>query len=200
MNVAGIVLAAGGSSRMGRNKILFRFGGETLLRRCARTALEAGLDPVLVVLGHEAALAETELSGLPCRTVVNTAWAKGMNTSLDAGIGAVSAASDAAVVLLADMPCVDAAMIRAVVARSADGASPLVASRYGDVLAPPTLYRRTLFPELRGGEGDGRGREVVRRHGQEAAFVDWPPSALADVDVPEDLERAKARLGGEEEV
>jgi molybdenum cofactor cytidylyltransferase len=73
----------------------------------------------------------------------------------------------------------------------------VVASRYGAVPAPPTLYARALFPELRGGEGEGRGREVVRRHAGEAAWVDWPPSALADVDEAADLERARAGLGEE---
>ncbi len=195
MTVAGILLAAGAARRMGQNKVLLGLDGETLLRRAARRGIAAGLDPLLVVLGHEAERAAAELDGLACRAVVNDAWARGINTSLSAGVAAVPPEPEAAVVLLADMPFVDAAMIRAVVDRSRETGAPLVTSRYGEVTAPPTLYRRSLFPELQGGEGEGRGREVVRRHRDLCEMVDWPPSALADLDLPADLERARARLG-----
>lgn len=197
MKVAGILLAAGAATRMGRNKVLLELEGESLLRRAARRAIEAGLDPVLVVLGHEAARAEAELSGLRCSAVLNPEYARGISSSLSAGVGAVPPDASAAVVLLADMPFVDAAAIRAVVARYRETGAPVVTARYGEVTAPPTLYDRALFPELRGGEGEGRGREVVRRHRDRAAHVDWPASALADLDEPDDLERARARLGSE---
>jgi molybdenum cofactor cytidylyltransferase len=180
---------------MGRNKLLISLGGETLLRRAARRALAAGLDPVVVVLGHQAGRARRELDGLACRAVVNPRHVGGLNTSLAAGVGAVPPEAEAAVVLLADMPLVDEAMIRAVVDRHAATGAPLVTARYGEVCAPPTLYARRLFQEIQGGEGEGRGREVVRRHRGEAAFVDFPPAALADLDVPEDLERARGAGG-----
>jgi molybdenum cofactor cytidylyltransferase len=197
MPVAGIVLAAGSATRMGRNKLLLELGGESLVRRAARVAGEAGLDPVLVVLGHEAERVRDALLGLRCEVVLNPRHALGMSTSLDAGVASLPPGTAAAVVLLADMPFVDAAMIRALVLRHGEGGAPVVSSRYGAVPAPPTLYARAVFPELLGGEGEGRGREVVRRHAGEVAFVDWPASALADVDLDEDLERARARLGEE---
>jgi len=193
MNVAGVVLAAGSSTRMGRNKVLLPLHGEPLVRRVVRAAVEAGLSPVLVVLGPDADLVRAALAGLPYDPVPNPRHALGMSTSLDAGIAAVPEGALAAVVLLADMPFVDTAMIRAVVARHGEG-SRLASARYGGVPAPPTLYGRSLFPELRGGEGEGRGREVVRRHAEEVAFVDFPASALEDVDEAKDLERARARL------
>jgi molybdenum cofactor cytidylyltransferase len=194
VKIAGILLAAGSAARMGENKLLISLDGETLLRRAARRALAAGLDPVLVVLGHGADEALAEIDGLGCRAVPNPDHARGINTSLSAGVDAVPPDSAAAVVLLADMPWVDAGMIRAVALRHAETGASVVTSRYGDATAPPTLYARSLFPELRGGVGEGRGREVVRRHAGDAAFVDWPKAALADLDFPEDLERARARL------
>ena len=196
MKVTGILLAAGAATRMGRNKLLISLEGETLLRRAARRALGAGLDPVVVVLGHEAGRARRELDGLACRAVVNPRHVRGLDTSLAAGVGAVPPEAEAAVVLLADMPLVDEAMIRAVVDRHAATGAPLVTARYGEVSAPPTLYARRLFQEIQGGEGEGRGREVVRRHRGEAAFVDFPPAALADLDLPEDLARARGAGGG----
>jgi molybdenum cofactor cytidylyltransferase len=188
VRVAGIVLAAGRSARMGRNKLLLRFGGESLVRRAARTALEAGLEPVIVVLGHEEERVAAELAGLPCLAVRNGRHELGMNTSIDAGVGALPPEVGAAVMILADMPLVTAAMLRALVDRHRAGGAALVASRYGAVIAPPALYARPILGELRGGQGDGRGREVLRRHEGEVAWVDWPSEALADLDEPGDLQ------------
>jgi len=197
MAVAGILLAAGAATRMGRNKLLIELAEEPLVRRAARRALEAGLAPLVVVLGHEADQARAALAGLPCTAVVNPRFGEGMNTSLSAGVAALPPDAEAAVVLLADMPFVEPAMIQAVVARWRETGAPVVASRYGEATAPPTLYARALFPLLQGGTGEGRGREVVRGQGERARFVDWPPSALADLDVVEDVARARARLGAE---
>jgi molybdenum cofactor cytidylyltransferase len=198
MRIAGIVLAAGAATRMGRNKLLLAVGGESLVRRAARTAGEADLDPVVVVLGHEAERARAALEGVRCEVVLNPRHALGQSTSLDAGVAALPAAAKAAVVLLADMPLVTPAMIRAVVASYLESGAPIVSSRYGGVPAPPTLFARALFPELRGGEGEGRGRDVVHRHAGEVAFVEWPASSLEDVDEAGDLERARARVDEEE--
>jgi molybdenum cofactor cytidylyltransferase len=195
MAVAGILLAAGAATRMGRNKLLLELAGEPLVRRAARCALAAGLSPVLVVLGHEADQVRRALAGLACTPVSNPCFAEGMNTSLSAGVTAVPPEAEAALVLLADMPFVEPAMIEAVVARWRETGAPVVASRSGASPAPPTLYARSLFPLLTGGTGEGRGREVVRGQGERARFVDWPAAALADLDVAEDVEHARARLG-----
>ena len=87
--VAGVVLAAGSSSRLGRNKLLLDVGGEALVRRTVRRAVAAGLDPVVVVVGHEAERVTAELAGVPCRLVVNPDHASGQSSSLQAGIAAV---------------------------------------------------------------------------------------------------------------
>ena len=193
--IAGVVLAAGTSSRMGSNKLLFAWEGETLLRRAVRRALEAGLDPVIVVLGYEADLARRELEDLPCRAVVNSAYTSGgVHLSLRAGAAAIPDTCAAAVVMLADMPFVTTDMLREMMQRYRDGTTMLVASRYGDVQAPPTLYDRTLLPELIAAEGPGCGKAIVRRHAEATTFVAWPPECLDDVDVPADYERARLRL------
>lgn len=194
--VAAIVLAAGTSSRMGggRNKLLLDFEGQSLLRRSVRRVIDAGLDPVIVVLGHEADLTRRELEGLPCSTVVNPAYAQGgVHLSLRTGIAALPDTADATVVLLADMPFVTTDMLTTLVRRFRDTAAPLVVSQYGEIQAPPTLYTRPLFAELAIAEGPGCGKAVVRRHRDEAVFVSWPFERLDDVDVPDDYDRAKSR-------
>jgi molybdenum cofactor cytidylyltransferase len=193
-SVAGVVLAAGTSTRMGRNKLLFELAGSTVLRQAVSRATEAGLDPVIVVLGHEADRARRELDHLPVEVVVNPSYQDGLNASLRAGIAALPPATCAAVVLLADMPFVTTAMLVTLVERYRAGTAPLVISEYAGVNAPPILYDRSLFPELLTGAGEGAGRDVVRRHRSEGVVVSWPASALADLDLPDDYDRLLAQI------
>jgi len=191
---AAIVLAAGTSSRMGgRNKLLLEVGGKPLVRRVVRTALEAGLEPVVVVVGHQAGRVRKALDRLGCRIVDNPHYRGGMTTSLRAGVAALPEEAPAAVMILADMPRVTAGMLAGLTA--AHAANParkplLVLSDYGGVLAPPTLFDRALFPELLALPDDRCPRSVVKRHRDTAAVLRWPAAALADLDRPEDLPAA----------
>jgi molybdenum cofactor cytidylyltransferase len=193
--VAGILLAAGTSSRMGSNKLLFELEGEGVLRRAARQALAGGLSPLLVVLGHEAERARPELEGLACQVVINPDYEKGINSSLKAGVAALPAEAYAAMVMLADMPFVTPEMIAALIARYRASEAPLVISDYEGVNAPPMLYDRSLFGELLVMTGEGCGRQVVKRHREEAEVLSWPAAALSDLDVPEDYERIRTEPG-----
>ena len=195
-SVAGVVLAAGTSSRMGRNKLLLEVAGKSLLRRAVTTAIDGGLDPVLVVLGHESERARRELEGLGCEVVLNAGFQEGIHSSVRTGIAAVPAGCAAAVVLLADMPLVDAEMVRTLIRRYRDGRLLLVVSDYEGVDAPPILYDRPLFVELAVLEGEGCGKRVVKRHSGEAVRIRWPARALTDLDRPEDVERVRGELGG----
>ena len=191
--VAGLVLAAGTSTRMGQNKLLLEIDGETIVHRAVRRAAEGGLDPVFVVLGHEADRTREAIGALECRTVLNPNYAAGVNSSLRAGIQAVAETSaQAAVVVLADMPFVTAGMIETLIREYRESTAPLVVSDYEGVNAPPVLYDRALFHELAVSEGQGCGKHVVKQHRHEARSVAWPAQALADLDVPEDIERVKA--------
>lgn len=196
-SVAGVVLAAGTSSRMGRNKLLLDVGGQSLLRRAVRTAIDAGLDPVLVVVGHESERARSELAELSCEWVLNAGYQEGIHSSVRTGIAAVPGRCAAAVVMLADMPLVDAEMVRTLIRRYVADRPPLVVSDYEGVDAPPILYDRSLFPELAVLEGEGCGKRVVKRHSAEAIRIRWPTRALTDLDRPDDLERIRSELGGE---
>jgi molybdenum cofactor cytidylyltransferase len=192
--VAAVLLAAGSSTRMGgENKLLLALDGEPVVARAARAAIEARLEPVIVVVGHEADRVRGALRALPCQMVVNPDHALGKGSSLQAGISEASFGSSAraAVVMLADMPFVTSAMLRSMVERYRASGAPMVVSRYGDVNAPPMLYDRALFAELLALPGEACGKEMVRRHRAEAAVMDWPESALADIDVPGDYQRAR---------
>lgn len=189
-----LLLAAGSSSRMGNNKMLLEIDGETVLRRAAGRAVSAGLDPVLVVTGHQREHAEAQVAGLGCRTVFNADHETGIHTSVRAGIDALDDDVDAVIIMLPDMPLVTDAMLRGLVTRYRGTDTPLVISRYGDeVKAPPMLYDRSLFGELRVMQ-QRCGREVVKRHHDEALVMEWPIEALADIDTPDDYTRVRATI------
>ena len=191
---AAVVLAAGSSTRLGRNKLLLDAGGESLVRRAVETAHEAGLDPVYVVLGHEAELVRKEIEDLPCSMVLNPRHSRGAGSSLKVGVAAAGDAR-ALVVMLADMPFVTAEMLRTLVSRWRETGAALVVSRYGaDVEAPPNLFTRALVLELLAGDDERCAKGVVNGHREEAVFVSWPEESLRDIDVPGDYERVRALL------
>lgn len=160
--------------------------------RVAGLALEAGLSPVLVGLGHEAERVAAALDGLAVETVVNPDHRTGMHGSIPRGLAHVPADCAAAVVLLADMPAVTVGMVEAPVARFRGGTEPLVVPVYREVQAPPTPYGQPLLGSL-ARTGTGGGRRVVLEHRAEAAELRWPEAALVDVDRPEDARRLGLR-------
>ncbi|MGH7548408.1 MAG: nucleotidyltransferase family protein [Gemmatimonadales bacterium] len=190
-----MILAAGASRRMGAgtNKMLLKLEGESLVRRAVRRALAAGLSPVVVVLGHEAGRLRAELAGLPCDFAINPDFTGPTSGSLHKGLEQLPADVGAAVVMLADMVHVTDQMLAGIAAAARGTEAPLVVSRYGDVTAPPLLFRRALFPELLAWTGEGCGKTVVQRHRGEAAYVDWPAAVLTDVDTPEDFAALSVR-------
>lgn len=185
---AGVVLAAGASRRMGRNKMLLPLDDEPMVHRAVRRALDAGLAPVVVVLGHEPERIREALADLDCFFVTSDDANGPTSASLHAGLRALGPTVSAAVVMLADMVHVSEAMIRALMDASAQGDAPLEVSRYGEVFAPPLLFRRALWPELFAWTGEGCGKAVVIAHGAEAGIHDWPADALKDIDTPSDYD------------
>jgi len=182
---------------MGRNKLLLEVEGQPLVRRSAQVALRAGLDPVVVVTGHDAKAVSAVLVDLPCRVAFNPKYEAGLHASV--AVGAVCVASKpvtAVVVVLADMPFVTASMVREVVARHRATKAAVVVSRYGDgPSAPPVLFDRRLFGELAAMESGG-GRAIIERHREDVAEVVWPSEAAQDVDCPDDYASVRAALAG----
>lgn len=194
--VAGVVMAAGTSTRMGRNKLLLDLEGEPVVRRTAQRMVAAGLDPVIVVLGHEAELVRQALGDVAAhiQLVVNADYLRGVNSSLKTGIASLPETVGAAVVVLADMPFVTSDMLSALVTQYRASSAPLVISDYDGVNAPPMLYDRSLFAELLTMEGEGCGKAVVKRHRAEALVISWPAAALNDLDVPADYDLVRESL------
>jgi molybdenum cofactor cytidylyltransferase len=196
-SIAAIVLAAGRSSRMGGpNKLLAEIGGRPLVRMVVEAALASRARPVLVVTGHQRERVEAALAGLPVRFVHNPDYAEGLGTSLKAGIAALPADVDGAVVCLGDMPQVDAALIDSLIGaldpdKGALVAVPTLDGKRGN----PVVWSRRFFPDLMAVEGDVGARHLIGRYGE--AVVEVPVSgaaALTDIDTPAALAAIKAEL------
>ena len=185
--IAAVILAAGGSARFGTPKQLLIQHGENLVQRIARIAIDAGLDPVIVVLGAFAPSIKIFLSGFDRLTIVtNENWESGQASSLRAGINrAISLDSDAAVILLADQPLVDETSIRRIV-DAFDLEHRVVASSYSDVLGAPALFSKEFFTSLLELSGDHGAGAWLRANADVVTAVKMDEAAL-DIDTPDDL-------------
>lgn len=185
-----VVLAAGGSTRMGEPKQLLRYGGTTLLGRAVAVALGSRCRPVVVVLGSGAEAARAEVDPR-ARVVVNEAWEEGMGSSIRCGVSALGDAAAAAVVMLCDQPFVTSELIDRLVEAHLDRGAPVVASEYDAAgertRGVPALFDRALFPELLALSGAQGAKRVVERHASDLVTVPAPEAAF-DVDTPDDYE------------
>jgi molybdenum cofactor cytidylyltransferase len=186
-NVAAVVLAAGGSTRMGRPKQLLPWDGRTLLRHAVEVAGEAGCDPVVVVLGAAADRLRPELDGLPVTVVENPVWEQGPGSSVRVGLTAVGPA-DAVVFLVCDQPLVDAAHVRRLIVAERTTGRPMAASQYEDTLGVPALFARECIADLRALPPGAGARQLLARRPEAVAVVPFPAGAI-DLDTPADYER-----------
>jgi molybdenum cofactor cytidylyltransferase len=195
--IAAVVLAAGRSTRMrGPNKLLAEIARRPLVRIVAEEALASRADPVIVVAGHQRAEVEKALAGLRVRIVHNPDFAEGLGTSLRAGIAAVPADSDAAIVCLGDMPRVDAALMnRLIAAFDPDRGALVVVPTFEGKRGNPVLWSRRFFPDLMAIEGDVGARHLIGRYSEAVAELTVEGKAtLVDVDTPEALSGVKAEM------
>lgn len=188
-DVAAVLLAAGGSRRLGQPKQLLVYRGRALLHHAAAAMLASPCRPVLVVLGADAERADAALDGLPVDVVRNPRWADGVGTSIAVGIAAAAARGVAgAVIALADQARVSGATIaRLLAARTATG-RPIVASRYAGTVGVPAYFDAAVFPQLLGLEPDQGCKQLILAAGEHAPHVDCPEAEL-DVDTMRDYRR-----------
>ena len=193
--IAAIVLAAGLSSRMGRNKLLVELNGKPLLRHAVEAAAKSAADPVIVVTGNESGKVADALAGLEVRTVVNPDYALGLSTSLRAGIAALPGDCDGALVLLGDMPGVSSALLDRMIAAfsPADNRAIVVAS-HGGKRGNPVLWARRFFPEILMLEGDSGAKPLIAANGELVCEVEAADDGpLADIDTQQALAAYQSR-------
>ena len=183
IDTCGILLAAGAGARMGKPKALLRLGGETLLERGVRMLLEAGCNPIVVVLGA----ADYEVTDARVTAIRNADWESGMASSFRAGLAAAS--GPAAVIALVDQPGITAAAVQRL--REAYRPGHATCATFGGEQRTPVLFDAALWPQVSAAvTGDAGARYWLRRH--PALVIPVACDDLADptdLDVPEDLTR-----------
>lgn len=191
MKVGAIILAAGSSSRLGQPKQLLLYRGQTLIRRAAHAALDAGCAPVAAVVGSAREKVAASLHDLEVIILPNESWRRGIGTSIRAGVNALQEC-DALAILACDQPRVGATLIRQLIARQEETGKPMVASAYAGTRGVPALFARACFEQLLSlGEEQGAKTLLIHRP-NDVAQIDFPAGAV-DLDTPEDWARLRGR-------
>jgi molybdenum cofactor cytidylyltransferase len=175
---------------MGQPKPLLLWRGELFIRHIARTALGAGLSPVVIVAGEHTAEIHAAVADLPISLIHNPDWKAGQSTSVRCGLRALPDTIGSAIFLLADQPHIPIELVKALQDQHAQSLSPIVAPLIDDRRGNPVLFDRVTFADLLSLTGDVGGRAVFARH--PIAFVPWhDANLLLDVDTPEDYQRLR---------
>jgi len=185
--LAGIILAAGESSRMGTDKALLIYRGRTFLEVILSTLHGAGIDRVVVVLGHHAEETQRAVDLSSAQVVVNTGYRRGQTSSLQAGLRALESDKLAAVVLcLVDHPAVSVETLRKLMKSFRMSGSSVVIPTFQDQRGHPVLIGRALFAELKNLGPEQGANAVIRKHRAATQFVQVNDAGiLTDVDDPE---------------
>ncbi|HEY47446.1 MAG TPA: putative selenium-dependent hydroxylase accessory protein YqeC [Anaerolineae bacterium] len=187
--VAGVVLAAGDSKRLGQPKQLLLWRGKPLVMHAVQAGQGAKLSPIVVVIGAEGEAVRKALENEPVLIVENEAWSTGLSSSVRAGLASVEGNSEAVVMLLSDMPFVRAELVEALIKEHRRTLSPLVVPRVGGRRTNPVLFDRSTFSALKAVRGDQGGRILLEQFSK--VWVECDETILFDLDTPEDLERLK---------
>lgn len=181
--IAGILLAAGQSTRFGRQKLLEPWRGEALVRNAARALIDAGLRPLVVVVSDDPLLVDA-LAGLPLTTVENPHPENGISSSIAIGLRVLPETVDAALIAVGDQPYLTGQAIEQLVGAFTPGR--IVVPRFGDHRGNPPVFARRFFPELLALTGDHGGQRVITSHPDSVIEVALSKSLGDDVDRPED--------------
>lgn len=169
--IAGVVLAAGISSRLGAPKQLLAYRGRPLLAHVVENLLASQVDEVIVVLGSRAEEVMAVLAGYPVKAVINSKFNNGQSTSLKTGLAALSDAVKAALFALGDQPLVSTQTIDLLI-RHYRLAGGIIAPYFNGNRGNPVLFDRNFFAEICSLSGDVGAREVLGRHPESLIKVD----------------------------
>ncbi len=185
MTIGAVVLAAGGSTRLGQPKQLLLYQGQSLVRHSATAALDAGCTPVVVVVGADGAKVATALRDLAVTIMPNENWQRGLGTSVRAGVARLHEC-DALILLVCDQPKVDAGLLRQLIARQHETGQPMIASRYAGTHGVPALFTRACYERLLALDDETGAKALLHAEPGEVAQVAFEAGVL-DIDTPADL-------------
>ena len=189
---AAVVLAAGGSTRLGRPKQLLTRDGETLVHRAARLAIATGATRVLVVTGAQAEDVAGAVSDLPVECLVNPRWNEGLAGSVRVAMDALAAHDYATLLLTCDQPALQVTHLQALLEAARHAPSGCAATRFGDRVGVPAVVAPTMLRAARDLQGDRGLRDVLNAAGAGVIACDAPDLGV-DIDTPEDVAEAVSR-------
>lgn len=189
--VAGVILAAGGSIRMGQPKQLLHWKGKSFIQAVAKTALDSGLNPVVVISGAYQDQVKGELKGYPVDILHNPDWAEGQASSVRRAVESISPEAQdlyGVIFFLVDQPQIPVALVKSLLDSYYVSLTPIIAPLINDRRGNPVLFDQITFEELAKLTGDAGGRQVFSRF--QVQYVPWlDDRAGLDVDTFADYQR-----------
>ena len=177
-----IILAAGESSRFGQPKQNLLFRNKTLLQHAIETGLHSGCKPVIVVLGANSNLIDTQIADENFRVIYNEDWQEGIASSIRMGVKEIEKDNsiNEALIMLCDQPFVDTGLINNILQKKTDAQAAIVACSYNNTIGVPALFDRSLFAELLLLTGNDGAQKIIKNHPRETATI---PFDLGGVDI-----------------
>jgi molybdenum cofactor cytidylyltransferase len=184
--IAGLLLAAGASTRMGRPKQLLHVQGVTLLERILNEALKSELDKIILILGNQSKEIKKVLGQVivhkKLRVIENPRYRQGISSSITAGLSEVEVNYDHVMILLADLPHVTSRLINLLIHRYLESRLPIGAIQVKSKRSHPVIFGRPLYNELRKLQGDMGARALFQKYGDRACLVE-PDFFYDDMDI-----------------
>jgi molybdenum cofactor cytidylyltransferase len=188
-----ILLAAGGSSRLGKPKQLLLYKGQTLLQNTLSVALTSNAQSVIVVLGANADILQTEITNGKIHVVVNDDWQEGMGSSIRTGVKAITEinpSTEGVILLVCDQPFINSALLNNLITAHQKTGKEIVACTYGNTFGPPVFFHQSLFSELLQLKGDTGARSIVQKHLDNMEAIPFP-EGIFDIDTEGDYQKIK---------
>jgi molybdenum cofactor cytidylyltransferase len=188
-----ILLAAGGSSRLGKPKQLLLYKGQTLLQNTLSVALTSNAQSVIVVLGANADILQTEITNGKIHVVVNDDWQEGMGSSIRTGVKAITEinpSTEGVILLVCDQPFINSALLNNLITAHQKTGKEIVACTYGNTFGPPVFFHQSLFSELLQLKGDTGAKSIVHKHLDNMEAIPFP-EGIFDIDTKGDYEKIK---------
>jgi molybdenum cofactor cytidylyltransferase len=191
MNNTGIIiLAAGGSSRLGNIKQLLPFNGKTLLQHVIDEATKAGVQPIIVITGANATRVSASIAASKVNILVNEDWQEGMASGIVAGVHKIVSLSDSIkkiIIAVCDQPFVTSGLFEQLDQMQNKSGKPIVACSYADTIGTPALFSIKYFDQLLTLKGDEGAKKILKSNRDDVATIDFPKGEI-DIDTQKDYE------------
>jgi len=190
MITAAVILAAGGSARLGRPKQQLLYKGKTLLENAVQAAIDSVCRPIIVVLNTGSSNLIPAIAGAEVYIIQNENWQEGIGTSIQCGIKELQKISPPvtdAVIMLCDQPYADSGLLNELIKKRIESGKEIIASEYNNTLGVPALYNHTFFPLLQQLKGKEGAKKIILSNDTSVASVPFPLGDV-DIDTHEDYE------------